>query len=376
MFFKNVIAYRLTQAVAFDVTELEELLTGKAHREPASQELSTYGFVAPFSAALVETALAPSGEYLLIAAKKTERILPGNVIRDELKKKVDAIEFEQQRKIYKKERDQIKDEIIQAFLPRAFLRSKVTYALIMPAAGLVLVDASSPKVAEDILSTLREVLGSLPVRPLSVKIAPVATMTDWVKVQKAADDFFVLDECEMRDTHEDGGTVKCKGQDLTSNEIEAHIATGKLVTKLSLAWKDKFSFILDDKLVIKRLRFEDLLQDQAEADGGDDAHGQLAASLIIMAGAFAEFFPALLEALGGEEIPQGVDGGGDEFEQQQKRELVEATAFVRKSGGVSISSIQRQFLWGYNRAARMIESLEEAGVITAMNSNGNREVVR
>jgi recombination associated protein RdgC len=379
MFFKNVIAYRLTQTIAFDVAELEELLAGKAHREPASQELSTYGFVSPFKNALVETALAPSGEYLLIAAKKTERILPGNVIRDELKKKVDAIEFEQQRKIYKKERDQIKDEIIQEFLPRAFLRSKVTHALIMPAAGLVLVDASSPKVAEDILSTLREVLGSLPVRPLSVKIAPVATMTDWVKVQKAADDFFVLDECEMRDTHEDGGTVKCKGQDLTSNEIEGHIATGKLVTKLSLAWKDKFSFMLDDKLVIKRLRFEDLLQDQAEADGGDDAHGQLVASLIIMAGAFVEFFPALLDALGGEELPQGIDVGSADFDEladQEKLDLTEAIKFVRESGKASISAIQRKFTWGYNRAARMIEALENAGVVTQMNTNGSREVIQ
>lgn len=306
MFFKNVIAYRITQAIAFNVADLEEAMGTNPHRDPATQELSTYGFVAPFNAELVETALAPSGEYLLIAAKKTERILPGNVIRDELVKKVAAIEAEQMRKVYKKERDQIKDEIIQAFLPRAFLRHKVTHALIMPAAGFILVDTSSPKAAEDLLSTLREVLGSLPVRPLTSKIAPVATMTDWVKVQKAADNFFVLDECELRDLHEDGGTVKCKREDLTSEEIQMHIATGKVVTKLALAWKDHFSFMLDDKLIIKRLRFENLLQDQAEADGGDDAYGQLAASLIIMAGAFADFFPALLEGLGGEEVAQGI----------------------------------------------------------------------
>jgi recombination associated protein RdgC len=378
MFFKNVTAYRLTQAMTFDVAGLEDQLADKAHREPASQELSTYGFVMPFAphgTALVETALAPSGEYLLIAAKKTERILPGSVIRDELTKKVAEIEAEQLRKVYKKERDQLKDEIIQAFLPRAFLRSKVTHALIMPAAGLILVDTSSPRVAEDLLSTLREVLGSLPVRPLTVKIAPVATMTDWVKTQKAADNFTVLDECELRDTHEDGGTVKCKGQDLTSDEIELHIATGKQVTKLSLAWKDQFAFMLDDKLIIKRLRFEDLLQDQAEADGGDDAHGQLVASLIIMAGAFATFIPALLEALGGEEMPQAVDTEEAEFDAQQKRELKEVTAFVRESGRVSISAIQLQFVWGYNRAARMMDALEAAGVVTPMNITGTREVL-
>lgn len=309
MFFKNLIAYRLTKEIDLAPETLWAALETKLHREPASQELSTYGFVPPLgaiSSALVETARAPVGDYILIAAMKTERILPGSVIRDELAKKISAIEAEQVRKVYRKERDQLKDDIIQECLPRAFLRSKITHALIMPADGLVLVDTGSPRVAEDLLSTLREVLGSLPLRPVVTKIAPVATMTDWVKTKKAGENFFVLDECELRDTHEDGGTVKVKRQDLTSDEIEQHLTTGKVVTKLALAWKDQFSLMLDDKLIIKRLRFEDLLQDQAQADGGEDAHGQQIASLTIMAGTFAEFFPALLEGLGGEETPQGI----------------------------------------------------------------------
>ncbi len=306
MFFKNLIAYRLTQAIAFDVNALSDALATKEHREPASQELSTYGFIPPFKTALVETALAPSGEYILVAAKKTERILPGSVLREELKKKVDAIEADQMRKVYKKERDQLKDELIQQLLPRAFLRHKVTHALIMPAAGLILVNTGSPREAEDLLSTMREVIGSLPVRPLTVEVAPSSSMTDWVKSEEAPNDLYLLDDCELRDTHEDGGIVRCKRQDLTGDETKLHLATGKVVTKLAMSWQDKLSFILDDKLVIKRLRFEDLLHDQAEADGGDDARGQMVASLTIMAGTLAQFLAALLDALGGEEVPQGI----------------------------------------------------------------------
>ncbi|MGV8287284.1 recombination-associated protein RdgC, partial [Pseudomonas aeruginosa] len=70
--------------------------------------------------------------------------------------------------------------------------------------------------------------------------------------QEAAVDFHVLDECELRDTHEDGGVVRCKRQDLTSEEIQLHLTAGKLVTQLSLAWSDKLSFVLDDKLAVKR----------------------------------------------------------------------------------------------------------------------------
>ncbi|MEG8203837.1 recombination-associated protein RdgC [Pseudomonas sp. 5FOS] len=306
MWFKNLLTYRLTQDVPFEPEALEAALASKPARPCASQELTTYGFVAPFGKGEDAPLVHVSGEYLLIAARKEERILPSSVVNDAVKEKVEEIETEQMRKVYKKERDQIKDEIIQAFLPRAFIRRSMIFAAIAPRLGMVLVNSASAKRAEDLLSTLREVMGSLPVRPATVKIAPVATMTDWVKSQEAAEGFYVLDECELRDTAEDGGIVRCKRQDLTGEEIQLHLSTGKVVTQLSLAWQDKLSFILDDKMVIKRLKFEELLQEQAEQDGGDEAAQQFDASFQLMMMTFAEFLPVLFEALGGEEIPQGV----------------------------------------------------------------------
>lgn len=306
MWFRNLLVYRLTQDVPFEAEALETALAAKPARPCASQELATYGFVAPFGKGEDAPLVHASQDFLLIAARKEERILPSSVVRDALKEKVDEIETEQMRKVYKKERDQLKDEIIQTFLPRAFIRRASTYAAIMPKQGLILVDSASARKAEDLLSTLREAIGSLPVRPLGVKIAPSATLTDWLKTQKAADEFYVLDECELRDTHEDGGVVRCKRQDLTSEEIQLHLSTGKQVTQLALAWQDKLSFVLDDKLVIKRLRFEDLLQEQAEQEGGDDALSQQDASFTLMMMTLVEFLPKLFEALGGEEIPQGL----------------------------------------------------------------------
>ncbi|ORL48936.1 recombination-associated protein RdgC [Pseudomonas putida] len=306
MWFKNLLTYRLTQEVPFEPEALEAALASKPARPCASQELTTYGFVAPFGKGEDAPLVHVGGEFLLIAARKEERILPSSVVNDAVKEKVEEIETEQMRKVYKKERDQIKDEIIQAFLPRAFIRRSMIFAAIAPRLGVILVNSASAKRAEDLLSTLREVMGSLPVRPATVKIAPTATMTDWVKSQQTAEGFYVLDECELRDTAEDGGIVRCKRQDLTGEEIQLHLSTGKVVTQLALAWQDKLSFILDDKMVIKRLKFEELLQEQAEQDGGDEAAQQFDASFLLMMMTFTEFLPALFEALGGEEIPQGV----------------------------------------------------------------------
>ena len=292
MWFKNLLTYRLTQEVPFEPEALEAALASKPARPCASQELTTYGFVAPFGKGEDAPLVHVSGEYLLIAARKEERILPSSVVNDAVKEKVEEIETEQMRKVYKKERDQIKDEIIQAFLPRAFIRRSMIFAAIAPRLGVILVNSASAKRAEDLLSTLREVMGSLPVRPATVKIAPTATMTDWVKSQQTAEGFYVLDECELRDTAEDGGIVRCKRQDLTGEEIQLHLSTGKVVTQLALAWQDKLSFILDDKMVIKRLKFEELLQEQAEQDGGDEAAQQFDASFLLMMMTFTEFLPA------------------------------------------------------------------------------------
>lgn len=306
MWFKNLSVYRLTQSIGFAAEALQSALASKPARPCASQEMVTYGFTAPVGKGDDAPLVHQSGDFFLISARKEERILPSSVVRDAVQEKIEEIEQEQQRKVYKKERDQIKDEVIQAMLPKAFIRRGVIFAAIAPKLGLIIVNTPSPKRAEDLLSTLREVLGSLPVRPVTVKIAPSATLTDWLKAQKASADFYVLDECELRDTHEDGGTVRCKRQDLTSDEIQNHLATGKVATQLSLAWQDKLSFVLDDKLVIKRVRFEELLQNQAEENGGDDALGQIDASFTLMMLTFAEFLPALFEALGGEEIPVSV----------------------------------------------------------------------
>ncbi|MBG7619772.1 DNA translocase FtsK [Herbaspirillum sp. AP02] len=53
----------------------------------------------------------------------------------------------------------------------------------------------------------------------------------------------------------------------------------------------------------------------------------------------------------------------------------EAVAFVLKTRRASISSVQRQLRIGYNRAARLVEQMETAGVLSAMSRNGSRDIL-
>jgi S-DNA-T family DNA segregation ATPase FtsK/SpoIIIE len=70
------------------------------------------------------------------------------------------------------------------------------------------------------------------------------------------------------------------------------------------------------------------------------------------------------------------DIAGPEGEESESDALYdEAVAFVTESRKASISSVQRKFKIGYNRAARIIEDMENAGVVSPAETNGSREVL-
>ena len=80
---------------------------------------------------------------------------------------------------------------------------------------------------------------------------------------------------------------------------------------------------------------------------------------------------------GVEEPGSGFDGGSSGGDEDSESDALydEAVQFVLESRRASISAVQRKLKIGYNRAARMIEAMEMAGVVTAMNTNGSREVL-
>jgi len=92
-----------------------------------------------------------------------------------------------------------------------------------------------------------------------------------------------------------------------------------------------------------------------------------------------------LKALGSPDYVEGIldapeaasDGEGGEAGGDAESDPMydQAVALVLKSRRASISLVQRQLRIGYNRAARLIEQMEQGGLVSAMQSNGNREVL-
>jgi len=67
---------------------------------------------------------------------------------------------------------------------------------------------------------------------------------------------------------------------------------------------------------------------------------------------------------------------GSQFDDMEMDELYdEAVAIVTETRRASISGLQRRLKVGYNRAARLVETMETTGVVGPMQSNGSREVI-
>ncbi|MDI1276225.1 recombination-associated protein RdgC [Methylobacter sp.] len=299
MWFKNLSIFRLTEDFTLAPADLELKLEQMAFRPCGSHEEFTFGWTSPLGKSSEQLVHSANG-FLMLCGKKEERVLPASVVNEMMQEKILETEEQQGRKLSKKERTAIKDELIFELLPRAFTFSNKTYAYIDPKGGWLIVDAASSKKAEDLLSSLRKCLGSLPAVPLNTIEKPVKVMTEWLVNHQAPDDITIEDECELRSPEEEGGIIRCKRHDLSLPEIKNHLDTGKEVIKLAVNWADRISFIIDENLAVKRLKFLDLIQDQVSDINTDSEAEQFDVDFSIMSLELANFLPRLLELFGGE----------------------------------------------------------------------------
>ena len=293
--FKNIFIYRLSREVSWDTAEVNAALSKFVFTPCGSQDMAKAGW----TSVLGDNLTHEYQGFLLIQHKREEKILPSQVLKEELQKKILTLEEEQDRKLKKTEKDSLKDEVLHSLLPRAFTRKSLAKILIDRSNHLVFVEASSAKKAEDQLALLRKSLGSLPVIPFTPREPLEITMTEWFKNGFPAG-FTAGEDATLKGLLDNGGAVRCNKVDLQSDEIMSHIEAGKVATTVAINWTDRASFRVNDDMSIKALTFCDDLYDQNDDIDREDVAQRFDADFVLFTGELSALFNALVEAIGGE----------------------------------------------------------------------------
>ncbi|MDO8300236.1 DNA translocase FtsK, partial [Lacisediminimonas sp.] len=88
-----------------------------------------------------------------------------------------------------------------------------------------------------------------------------------------------------------------------------------------------------------------------------------------------DYIEGILEGGSSEEGADGASGSTADGSTESDPMYDQAVAIVLKNRRASISLVQRHLRIGYNRAARLLEQMEHSGVVSTMQSNGNREIL-
>lgn len=291
MFFRNLTLFRFSHSVSTSLADLESALGSRALRPCGPLESGTRGFVSPFgpeSPVLTHTI----GHATLFTLGAEEKLLPASVVNAELAAQLRQTVEKRGRPVSGRERKRLKAEVLDTLLPRAFVRPSRLNAYADTKNGWLILDTASRKAAEAALTALREALGSFPALPLAPQETPRALMTAWLGSGKLAGGLALGDECELRDPA-GGAVVRCRKQELESSEVKEHLKRGKQVFQLGLIFDGRISFVLGEDLVIRKLRFLDVVQESLDADGRDSAQAELDARFALMSGELEKMQAAL-----------------------------------------------------------------------------------
>jgi recombination associated protein RdgC len=297
MWFKNLVVYRLPTDWSVSAAELEDQLSRRTLQPCGPFDMLSRGWVPPAATGrLVHTV----NQQHLIALGVDQKLLPGAVIRQVAAERAAVQATEQGFPVGRRQMRDIRMRVTEELRARALTRRRVTRAWIDPQNGWFIVDAAGAARAEELVETLRATLGgSFAVQFMETERSPQASMSTWLAHGDAPSRFSIDQDLELQSADANRATIRYTRHPLDVREIQAHLKAGKYPMKLGLTWSDRVSFMLTEKMQMKRVEFLEMTKDAA--DGGDiDAAEQFDIDFAVMAGELARLLEELGEALGGQ----------------------------------------------------------------------------
>lgn len=296
MLFKNLVFHRLPAEWTLTAAELEAQLAERTLQPCGPFELSSRGWVPVTGGGRL---LHTVNQQHMIALGDNQKLLPGSIIKQVAQERAEIQAAEQGFPVGRKQMRDLRARVADELRARALTRRRVTRAWIDPSAGWFAVDAAGINRAETVVETLGDTLGSFAPVGIETERSPPAAMASWLLRGEAPGRFSIDDDLELQTADKSKTIIRYTRHPLDGKEIQAHLSSGKYPTRLGLTWNGRVSFVLTDKLQVKRLEFLEMGNDPAEGDDVDPAE-QFDIDFAVMAGELAGLLKDLTLALGKE----------------------------------------------------------------------------
>jgi len=291
---KNAIIYRTPKGWPESAALLSEAIKPMAFVPCHPYEPESFGFVPPADHA--EGLAHRVGRRVVLTLQTETKILPRSVVLRAVAELAAKIEKDECRTVYSKERKDLAEVVTANLLPRAFTTLSRINAYLFPDDGRIVIDTASQKKADDFAKILRHIHPDKGVELYQTNIRPADAMTKWMQGEAPAC-LTVDDECTLVSDCDENPTVKYLHHSLDGRDVADHLAFGKRPTQLAITCNDRASFVITDKLHIKRFSLPDVVaQEIGEQETSAD---RFDAEVALHAGEMKLVIDAIEEALGG-----------------------------------------------------------------------------
>lgn len=374
---KNAITYKAQLPAA---EHLRQNLATMPFAELTRLQWDSLGFV-KIAAADDYVVEVPGG--LVFAIRYDKKAITPKLINSETEKRIAKLEANECRKVGRKERLAIKETTTDELVAKALTETvAVVHCLYDIEEQLLYLPVSNKQLADRIISRLIHAVGSLRTQTINIsdiKMGLTTRLRDWLDgKEEAFGDQLTMGQSVMvtRTTSESSESIAFVMDDLAQADsgLREALDTDFQVNHIRMSC-GILGFKLTSDFHLKGISFDV----EPDPEAGDDFLSLFKHEAGIQIIALRQVIKALCDLLGyqppeqEEPHPANVwparEGDEDDPAYQQAAELV-----IREQRA-SIAMVQRVLRIGYNRAARLVETMEKFGIVTPMQPDGNRLVL-
>lgn len=292
MWFRNLHLYRLSTTFELSPEALADKLAEKRFSPCSRQAEESVGWVSPIHRSKDYLVHAADG-CILICMRREQKVIPASAVKEALEERVYAIQEEMGRKVYSKEKQSLKEDILSQMLPNAFVRSTHVYAYIDSKRGYLVLNAGSDAIADVVFELLVESIGSFGAIKLVSEENPALILNDWLE-NGLPEGWELTGDYELKDP-KDERVAKFKDNESENIVLGDLLEDGYWVNKLGIRYKNHLKATILPELQVKSIKFMDELLAENDDVDGEDELVKFDADFALMTRTLADFIKDIIE---------------------------------------------------------------------------------